>query len=117
MLKVFNMSTKVNGVTGNRKSKSSSRYKFSFIDLFAGIGGMRLAFESAGGKCVYSSEWDKFCQHTYEVNFGDKPDGHITKVFANKYDSVELIIKFDSSLEFSIPFTAEEIQKLFIFPE
>ena len=51
-----------------------------FIDLFAGIGGMRLAFESVGAKCVFSSEWDKYCQRTYEENFGEIPHGDITKV-------------------------------------
>jgi len=43
-----------------------------FIDLFAGIGGTRLAFEKAGCECVFSSEWDKFAQQTYEANFGKK---------------------------------------------
>lgn len=51
-----------------------------FIDLFAGIGGTRLAFESAGMRCVFSSEWDPFAQQTYEANFGEKPNGDITKV-------------------------------------
>lgn len=54
--------------------------KFKFIDLFAGVGGMRLGFEAAGGECVFTSEWDKDCQKTYEANFGELPDGDITKV-------------------------------------
>ncbi len=54
--------------------------KAKFIDLFAGIGGFRLALESFGLKCVYSSEWDSFAQETYEANFGEAPDGDITKV-------------------------------------
>lgn len=53
---------------------------FTFIDLFAGIGGMRIAYERAGGKCVYSSEWNKYCQQTYFANFGEQPDDDITKV-------------------------------------
>lgn len=53
---------------------------FRFIDLFAGIGGMRLAFEAAGGSCVFSSEWDPLAQQTYEANHGDRPHGDITKV-------------------------------------
>lgn len=53
---------------------------FDFIDLFAGIGGMRLGFESAGGRCVFTSEWDKYAQETYYANFGDRPNGDITKV-------------------------------------
>ena len=54
--------------------------KMKFIDLFAGIGGFRYALESFGCKCVFSSEWDKFCQQSYELNFGDKPFGDITKI-------------------------------------
>lgn len=51
-----------------------------FIDLFAGIGGFRYALESFGCKCVFSSEWDKFCQESYNLNFGDIPYGDITKI-------------------------------------
>jgi DNA (cytosine-5)-methyltransferase 1 len=58
----------------------TKKSKFTFIDLFAGIGGMRLAFEARGGTCVFSSEWDKFAQQTYEANFGDKPHGDITQI-------------------------------------
>lgn len=54
--------------------------KIRFIDLFAGIGGMRLAFEANGGTCVFSSEWDKYAQKTYEANFGEMPFGDITKI-------------------------------------
>lgn len=53
---------------------------FTFIDLFAGIGGFRLALEQLGGQCVFASEWDKFSQQTYEANFGDKPAGDITQI-------------------------------------
>jgi DNA (cytosine-5)-methyltransferase 1 len=53
---------------------------FRFIDLFAGIGGMRMPFEEAGGECVFSSEWDKFAQDTYETNFGERPSGDITEI-------------------------------------
>lgn len=52
--------------------------KFRFIDLFAGIGGFRLALQSLGGVCVFSSEWDKNAQKTYEANFGEIPFGDIT---------------------------------------
>lgn len=55
---------------------------YRFIDLFAGIGGMRLAYESAGCRCVYSSEWNSKCQKTYYENFGVLPFGDITKVNA-----------------------------------
>lgn len=53
--------------------------RFTFIDLFAGMGGFRLAMEAQGGKCVFSSEWNKFAQKTYEANFGEVPYGDITK--------------------------------------
>ena len=54
--------------------------KFTFIDLFAGIGGMRIAFQNLGGKCVFSSEIDKQAQKTYAANFGEIPNGDITKI-------------------------------------
>lgn len=54
--------------------------KFKFVDLFAGIGGIRLAFQNNGGKCVFTSEWDKFAKKTYEINFGEVPFGDITKI-------------------------------------
>jgi DNA (cytosine-5)-methyltransferase 1 len=62
-------------LTGN-----GAHQKFHFIDLFCGIGGFRLAFERAGGKCVFSSDWDKYSQITYEANFGEKPHGDIHEV-------------------------------------
>lgn len=49
----------------------------TFIDLFCGIGGFRLAFERAGGRCVFSSDYDRFSQQTYEANFGERPHGDI----------------------------------------
>src|SRR3989338_8824234 len=56
--------------------------KIKFIDLFAGIGGIRIAFERAGGECVFTSEWDEPCKVMYEANFGEMPYGDITKVAA-----------------------------------
>jgi len=53
---------------------------FTFIDLFAGIGGIRLGFEHVGGHCVFSSEWDEQAAKTYEANFGERPHGDITKI-------------------------------------
>jgi DNA (cytosine-5)-methyltransferase 1 len=58
----------------------SPTISFRFIDLFAGIGGMRLAFERADGRCVFSSEWDKYSQKTYAANFGEIPHGDITQI-------------------------------------
>lgn len=62
------------------KKQDFNIHKANFIDLFAGIGGFRLALESYGLKCAYTSEWDKFSQQTYAANFGDTPDGDITQV-------------------------------------
>ena len=59
--------------------------KFTFIDLFAGIGGFRVAMQSLGGKCVFSSEWDEKSQLTYKANFGDAPFGDITKEVTKQY--------------------------------
>lgn len=58
--------------------------KFTFIDLFAGIGGFRIAMQNCGGKCVFSSEWDEDAQKTYFANFGEVPFGDITKEFTKK---------------------------------
>ncbi len=57
-----------------------SLVNYKFIDLFAGLGGFRLALESLGAKCVYSNEWDKFAKEVYRENFNETPDGDITKV-------------------------------------
>jgi len=59
---------------------NTRRPKFTFIDLFAGIGGMRLAFEKAGGTCVFSSEINEQSRKTYEANFHETPSGDIRKV-------------------------------------
>ncbi|TOI57135.1 DNA (cytosine-5-)-methyltransferase, partial [Vibrio parahaemolyticus] len=56
--------------------------RFKFIDLFAGIGGIRLPFQRLGGECVFTSEWDKFAQKTYLANYGEMPNGDITKIKA-----------------------------------
>lgn len=63
-----------------REASQRQARRFKFIDLFAGIGGMRIAFERLGGVCVFSSEWDQAAQATYEANFGEVPAGDITKV-------------------------------------
>jgi DNA (cytosine-5)-methyltransferase 1 len=59
---------------------NSRKAPFTFIELFAGIGGFRLAFEKVGGKCLFASEWDKYAAHTYELNFKEEPKGDITKI-------------------------------------
>jgi DNA (cytosine-5)-methyltransferase 1 len=67
-------------------------YKFTFIDLFAGIGGTRIGFEDAGGKCVFSSEWDKYSQMTYRTNFGETPHGDITKIKATDIPDFDVLV-------------------------
>lgn len=69
--------------------KEEKPTSFTFIDLFAGIGGTRTAFENVGGRCVFSSEWDKDCQKTYQANFNELPYGDITKI------NVKNVPKFD----------------------
>lgn len=69
---------------GQKRQDANLYAGYSFIDLFAGIGGMRFAFEQNHATCVYSNEWNKYCQKTYFANFGVQPDNDITKV--NAYD-------------------------------
>lgn len=66
--------------------------KFKFIDLFAGIGGIRIPFQELGGKCVFSSEWDKFAQATYTANFGDTPYGDITKISSKEIPNFDILL-------------------------
>ena len=65
---------------------------FSFIDLFAGIGGIRLGFESVGGHCVFSSEFDENACKTYEANFGEHPSGDITKIAAKDIPDFDVLL-------------------------
>ncbi len=60
-------------------------YTFKFIDLFAGIGGFRMAMQNVGGKCVFTSEWDENAKKTYRANFGETPFGDITKERTKNY--------------------------------
>ena len=66
--------------------------EFSFIDLFAGIGGIRLGFEAAGGHCVFSSEFDENACKTYEANFGEHPSGDITKIDAKDIPDFDILL-------------------------
>lgn len=61
----------------------TKKAKFNYIDLFAGIGGIRIPFQELGGRCVFTSEWDSFAQKTYKTNFGGEIYGDITKVDVN----------------------------------
>lgn len=66
--------------------------KFEFIDLFAGIGGLRIPFDEIGGKCVFSSEIDKFARETYKSNFGHYPAGDIEHVSPNEIPNHDLLL-------------------------
>ena len=65
---------------------------FKFIDLFAGMGGMRIPFENLGGECVFSSEWDKYAAKIYEENFGEFPTGDITKIDAEDIPDHDVLL-------------------------
>ncbi len=65
---------------------------FKFIDLFAGIGGIRIPFQENGGVCVFSSEWDKFSQKTYFANFGEIPAGDITRIEAKDIPDFDILL-------------------------
>src|SRR3546814_13278785 len=66
------------------------RTEFSFIDLSAGIGGMRLAAEAVGGRCVFSSEINKHARTTYAANFGEEPAGDIREIPGTPLNDVQL---------------------------
>ena len=85
-----------------RKQKNTADKTFSFIDLFAGIGGMRIAFERAGGHCVYSNEWNKYSQQTYFANFGEQPEGDITKVDEKEIPKHDILVAGFPCQPFSI---------------
>ena len=75
---------------------------FTFIDLFAGIGGIRLGFEDAGGRCVFSSEWDIAAARTYEANFGERPFGDITQISSEQIPDFDILLAGFPCQAFSI---------------
>ena len=81
---------------------SSNKSLFKFIDLFAGIGGTRIGFEKAGGKCVFTSEWDKHCQITYYANFGEMPHGDIRTIDEKKIPDHDILLAGFPCQPFSI---------------
>ena len=86
------------------KQKSNQKEDFTFIDLFAGIGGIRIGFESQGGKCVFTSEWDDFAQKTYRDNFGEGHPiaGDITQVDAKLIPDHDVLLAGFPCQPFSI---------------
>lgn len=88
-----------------RGDKDSEPGDFTFIDLFAGIGGLRRGFESIGGRCVFTSEWDKYSQKTYRANFPDDDheiDGDITKIEAAAIPAHDVLLAGFPCQPFSI---------------
>lgn len=65
---------------------------FTYIDLFAGIGGIRMPFQELGGRCVFSCEWDRFAQKTYRMNYGETPAGDIREVAADDIPDFDVLL-------------------------
>ena len=85
-----------------QKKDKEGDHGYTFIDLFAGIGGMRLAFEQNGCSCLYSNEWNKYSQITYYANFGEQPEGDITKVRAETIPAHDILVAGFPCQPFSI---------------
>ena len=86
------------------REKRRRAHRFTFVDLFAGIGGMRLGFESIGGRCVFTSEWNRFSQETYLANFDCEHDiaGDITKIPASDIPKHDVLLAGFPCQPFSI---------------
>jgi DNA (cytosine-5)-methyltransferase 1 len=84
--------------------QQKKRGEFTFIDLFAGIGGLRMAFESIGGECVFTSEWDNYAQRTYMANFvgGHELNGDITQIDASNVPDHDVLLAGFPCQPFSI---------------
>lgn len=89
-------------LTRKMRESAPDAAAFTFIDLFAGIGGMRIAYEQAGGHCVYSNEWNKYSRQTYFANFGEQPDDDITEVEENSIPDHDVLVAGFPCQPFSI---------------
>ena len=87
-----NIKTSMKTPTLFARGKKNTRSKFKTIDLFAGIGGIRLGFEAQGGESVFSSEWDASAQKTYQANFGEIPYGDITKIEPEEIPAFDVLL-------------------------
>ncbi len=81
---------------------SDSDHLFTFIDLFAGIGGIRRAYEEHGGKCIFSSEYDRWCQKTYFENYGEIPEGDINEIGMDEIPEHDILVAGFPCQPFSI---------------
>lgn len=86
----------------NAPFHDSASPKFTFVDLFAGIGGIRIPFTELGGKCVFSSEWDNAAQISYSYNFGEVPFGDITKINSDSIPKHDVLLAGFPCQAFSI---------------
>ena len=91
-LNIFDINKEINLSNTNGDYFKTKWDNFSFIDLFAGIGGIRLGFESVGGHCVFSSEFDEDACKTYEANFGEHPSGDITQIDASDIPDFDILL-------------------------
>lgn len=91
---ILDLEKKMNGYLENApfRQRPENECDFTFIDLFAGIGGIRLPYQLQGGHCVFSSEWDKFSQKTYLTNFGEMPQGDITRIPASEIPDHDVLL-------------------------
>ncbi|EIA1349459.1 DNA (cytosine-5-)-methyltransferase [Vibrio parahaemolyticus] len=93
MNSILSLESKLNSFSLNAPFRNDNESpEFTFIDLFAGIGGIRLPFQEVGGKCVFTSEIDKFAQQTYLANFGEYPKGDITKISASDIPNHDVLL-------------------------
>ncbi len=92
-ISLFNYTSVIHSSVNNMTPTQVSAWdNFKFIDLFAGIGGIRLGFEHVGGQCVFSSEWDEKAAETYEANFGERPAGDITKIASDDIPDFDILL-------------------------
>jgi DNA (cytosine-5)-methyltransferase 1 len=87
-----NIKTSMKTPTLFSRTKKTGPAKFKIIDLFAGIGGIRLGFEAQGGESVFTSEWDLSAQKTYQANFGELPYGDITKIEPEEIPAFDVLL-------------------------
>lgn len=84
--------TKLNNLPSKPPFAHKGKSKFKFIDLFAGIGGIRLGFQQEGGECVFTSEWNSKSAATYKTNFGHIPDGDITQIIPKEVPDFDILL-------------------------